>query len=201
MATDNYKKVLIVTPSVILAKGFESLLEMGGEFRLTGVVSCLHRLNELKFKDDEYNIILIDPLIFDYPSRMEVRNYLPESDKMGIVAVKTVSMTDEELSQYDASVGLCDAPVSIVKKLREATAVSSDRPKAESETLSPREKEILVCVAKGLLNKEIADRLNLSIYTVITHRKNITRKTGIRSVAGLTVYALLNKLIDPDTVE
>ena len=71
----------------------------------------------------------------------------------------------------------------------------------ERETLSEREKEILVGVAKGLLNKEIADIYNISIYTVISHRKNITRKTGIKSVAGLTVYALLNGLIDINSVE
>jgi len=69
------------------------------------------------------------------------------------------------------------------------------------EALSEREKEILVGVAKGLLNKEIADIYNISIYTVITHRKNITRKTGIKSVAGLTVYAILNGLIDMSSVE
>ena len=69
------------------------------------------------------------------------------------------------------------------------------------DTLSPREKEILVCVAKGMLNKEIADANNISIHTVITHRKNITRKTGIKTVAGLTVYALLNNLIDINSVE
>lgn len=66
---------------------------------------------------------------------------------------------------------------------------------SEGGELSAREKEVLVCVAKGMLNKEIADKLNLSIYTVITHRKNITRKIGIKTVAGLTVYALLNNLI------
>lgn len=71
----------------------------------------------------------------------------------------------------------------------------------EQDPLSQREKEILVCVAKGMLNKEIADQFNLSIHTVITHRKNITRKTGIKTVAGLTVYALLNQLIDMNTVE
>ena len=71
----------------------------------------------------------------------------------------------------------------------------------EDDTLSPREKEILVCVAKGMLNKEIADANNISIHTVITHRKNITRKTGIKTVAGLTVYALLNNLIDINTIE
>ncbi|MCD8206770.1 MAG: LuxR C-terminal-related transcriptional regulator [Bacteroidales bacterium] len=201
MAAENKKKVLIVTPSALLAKGFEALLSSAGEFRLGGVVSCLQRLNEVRFRDDEFDVVLVDPSIFDYPSRMDVRHYLPESDKMGIVAVKTVFMTDEELGQYDASVGLFDHPVAIIKKLRDATEVSYERPKTGGEALSSREKEILVCVAKGLLNKEIADQLNLSIYTVITHRKNITRKTGIRSVAGLTVYALLNKLIEPESVE
>ncbi len=71
----------------------------------------------------------------------------------------------------------------------------------EGDNLTDREKEILVCVAKGMLNKEIADRFKLSIHTVISHRKNITRKTGIKSVAGLTVYALLNNLIDMNTIE
>jgi regulator of cell morphogenesis and NO signaling len=66
----------------------------------------------------------------------------------------------------------------------------------EGEELSDREKEILVSVAKGMLNKEIADQYNISIHTVISHRKNITRKTGIKTVAGLTVYALLNNLIE-----
>ncbi|MBQ7163116.1 MAG: helix-turn-helix transcriptional regulator [Bacteroidales bacterium] len=68
--------------------------------------------------------------------------------------------------------------------------------KPEDNTLSAREKEILVCVAKGMINKEIADQLNISIHTVISHRKNITHKTGIKTVAGLTVYALLNHLLD-----
>lgn len=77
-------------------------------------------------------------------------------------------------------------------------------PKQESEPaeeLSEREKEILVCVAKGMINKEIADMHNISIHTVISHRKNITRKTGIKTVAGLTVYALLNGMIDINSVE
>ena len=76
-----------------------------------------------------------------------------------------------------------------------------DTPGEKGEELSSREKEILVCVAKGMLNKEIADAENISIHTVITHRKNITRKTGIKTVAGLTVYALLNNLIDINTIE
>ena len=68
------------------------------------------------------------------------------------------------------------------------------------DTLSDREIEILVSVAQGLLNKEIADKHNISINTVITHRKNITRKTGIKTVPGLTVYAILNGYIDINSV-
>ena len=84
-----------------------------------------------------------------------------------------------------------DILVPVVGRLEDSVAAA--RP--EGEELSAREKEILVCVAGGMLNKEIADKYSISIYTVITHRKNITRKTGIKTVAGLTVYALLNNLI------
>jgi len=77
----------------------------------------------------------------------------------------------------------------------------SAEPAAERSELSDREKEILVSVAQGLLNKEIADKHHISINTVITHRKNITRKTGIKTVPGLTVYAILNNLIDINSIE
>lgn len=90
-----------------------------------------------------------------------------------------------------------DVLIPAAKKLEEQVAES----RGETDELSAREKEILVCVARGMLNKEIADTCNISINTVITHRKNITRKTGIKTVAGLTVYALLNNLIDMNTIE
>lgn len=67
--------------------------------------------------------------------------------------------------------------------------------------LSPREKEILVCVAQGMQNKEIAARFDISVFTVMTHRKNITEKTGIKSIAGLTAYAILQGLIDIESIK
>lgn len=66
----------------------------------------------------------------------------------------------------------------------------------ETEELSEREKDVLVQVVKGLSNKEIADVLCISTHTVISHRKNITRKLNIHSTAGLTIYAIVNKLVD-----
>ncbi len=81
------------------------------------------------------------------------------------------------------------------------SACSQEAAEEEHNELSDREEEVLVQVARGLLNKEIADKLNISINTVITHRKNITRKTGIKTVPGLTVYAILRGLIDINSIE
>lgn len=69
-----------------------------------------------------------------------------------------------------------------------------------SHDLSAREIEVLKLITKGLINKEIAEKLNISLTTVISHRKNITEKLGIKSVAGLTIYAVMNGYIEADSI-
>ena len=76
----------------------------------------------------------------------------------------------------------------------------SDPQQAAAPELSTREIEVLSLVAKGLINKEIADRLNISLTTVITHRRNITDKLGIKSVSGLTIYAVMNGYLEADQI-
>ena len=71
----------------------------------------------------------------------------------------------------------------------------------KTEELSDREQDVLVQVVRGLSNKEIADVLCISTHTVISHRKNIARKLNIHSTAGLTIYAIVNKLVDINTLE
>ena len=66
--------------------------------------------------------------------------------------------------------------------------------------LTAREIEVLVLVVKGFINKEIADRLNISLTTVISHRRNITEKLGIKSVPGLTIYAVMHGYVEADQV-
>ena len=70
-----------------------------------------------------------------------------------------------------------------------------------NEMLSDREKDVIVCVVQGMTNKEIADHLCISINTVITHRRNIARKLQIHSPAGLTIYAIVNNLVDISSVK
>ena len=71
----------------------------------------------------------------------------------------------------------------------------------DTEELSEREQDVLVQVVHGLSNKEIADVLCISTHTVISHRKNIARKLNIHSTAGLTIYAIVNKLVDINSLE
>jgi len=83
-----------------------------------------------------------------------------------------------------------------IRKMEKKPDSDLVKPSKEHEDLSEREKDIVRSVAKGLSNKEIADEHFISIHTVITHRRNISRKLAIHSSAGLTVYAILNKLVD-----
>ncbi len=77
--------------------------------------------------------------------------------------------------------------------------MGKNRP-AISAGLTDREQEVLKLVAQGYINKQIADALSISIHTVISHRKNIVEKLGIRSISGLTVYAVINGMIDIDQI-
>jgi regulator of cell morphogenesis and NO signaling len=69
------------------------------------------------------------------------------------------------------------------------------------EALSERERDVVIGVVQGLQNKEIAERLYISVNTVITHRRNIARKLQIHSPAGLTIYAIVNGLVDISSVK
>ena len=70
-----------------------------------------------------------------------------------------------------------------------------------SEQLSKREKDVVICIVQGMSNKEVADHLFIAVNTVITHRRNIARKLQIHSPAGLTIYAIVNNLVDISLVK
>ncbi len=103
------------------------------------------------------------------------------------------------LRPYDDQISVYDSADELKHKLERLNTEEISPEEGESDdqqTLSSREKEIVVCVVKGMTNREIADRLYLSTHTVITHRRNIARKLQVHSASGLTVYAIVNKLIE-----
>ncbi len=84
--------------------------------------------------------------------------------------------------------------------IQEEPTVKEEATRTE-DTLSDREREIVHCVVCGLSNKQIAEQLFISLNTVLTHRKNIARKLNIHSVAGLTIYAIVNKIVNIDELQ
>ncbi|GAB4332609.1 MAG: hypothetical protein Kow00127_24370 [Bacteroidales bacterium] len=84
--------------------------------------------------------------------------------------------------------------------LNETTSGRTGEEPGDARQLSAREQDVLKLLVLGHSAKEIADQLFISVHTVVTHRKNISEKLGIRSLSGLTVYAFLNKIIDPDSI-
>ena len=79
--------------------------------------------------------------------------------------------------------------------------VYKSRADQNSDALSDREKDVIIALVQGMSNKEIADYLYISVNTVITHRRNIARKLQIHSPAGLTIYAIVNGLVDISSVK
>jgi DNA-binding NarL/FixJ family response regulator len=127
-----------------------------------------------------------------------LRSLYPDLQGVALALLSTTVCDEELLRQFDGVVNIYDGQVQIIRKLQAAVEQGETNPYSDSHDLSERERDVLVLVAKGYTNKEIATELFISPHTVISHRKNIVHKTGIRSVAGLTVYAVLNKLIDSE---
>jgi len=106
-----------------------------------------------------------------------------------------LAMTDAAtLGAYDEVLSIYDSEDCVRRKIVQP---ADEAPRGErQEPLSVREREIVVCIVKGMSNKQIADTLCISTHTVITHRRNIVAKLQIHSPAGLTIYAIVNKLVD-----
>lgn len=192
----NKKGVLLIVPATMVARGFESILNSVGEFQVTGIISDLSHNNEIRLRCVDADLIVMDPQALDFNERQNAKTVLQAYTDAPVVALQTTILNEEFLKGYDEVINLYDSPSTIIRKLRAALTVKNDSQHTDGEELSTREKEILIAVAQGMQNKEIADKYFISVNTVITHRKNITKKTGIRSVAGLTVYAMLNNLIE-----
>ena len=103
-------------------------------------------------------------------------------------------------SNIEGTISINDDIETICSKIKEAVN-EPDEESSEQDALSAREKEIIGCVVKGMTNKAIADTLSISIYTVITHRRNISRKLQIHSTAGLAIYAIANNLVNIEDIK
>ena len=185
-------RIVLIEPSEIVAAGIGAIIDKNPEFT---VVQTLNNPGYLNAGSRDIDIIIINPAVIDYNERLDIRSYLGGTEA-AIVALTHSNYEENVLRQYDECIGIYDNAARIVQKLRSALESNAENPKSDINELSGRERDILTAVAKGMTNKEIADAFNISIYTVISHRRNISQKLGINSIPGLTVYAKMNKLVD-----
>lgn len=146
------------------------------------------------------HILFVNPRFGDF---FDVGRFKNDALGKGIHLVALVSSFIDPalLGRYDDSVSVFDDLDVISGKIGRLKHIELKEEGNSSEALSQREKEIVIYVVKGMTNKEIAGKLFLSIHTVITHRRNISRKLQIHSAAGLTIYAIVNKLIELSDVK
>lgn len=192
-------RIIICEASEILTTGLCNILQSITGWNIVARLDSPEQLEE-KVLSFDANTLIINPIMLGYAHRHLPFQLVKEHPPLNIVALVTTYIEPSTLKPYDAVIELNDSKQKIINKLSQIEKKSEKLEKNEDVELSKREINVLVAVAKGMMNKEIADQMNISIHTVISHRKNITRKTGIKSVSGLTVYALLNNLIDETEV-
>ena len=192
-------RIIICEASEIITNGLAETLQGIPGFAVVACVDNPDRLSE-KILSSDANILIINPILLGFSDKNLPAQLVREFPHLAVMAIVTTYLEESALKQYDGIIEINDPKLRIINKLNQITQSDDKSDKSDDVELSKREIDVLVYVAKGLMNKEIADKMNISIHTVISHRKNITRKTGIKSVSGLTVYALLNNLIDETEV-
>jgi len=186
--------IAVLEPSQIVFEGISNILSKSGSYFKLFRIDTLNEIESI-YGSEKLNLAIINPTQIQNRTKefLAVKKSLNETIWIGLV----YTFVDQHLlSLFDKTIDITDSPESIIElinKLNEQDNHSSQT--TEQEQLSEREIEVLKLLVAGLSNKEIADKLFISIHTVISHRKNISQKTGIKSQAGLTIYAISNKII------
>ncbi len=193
-------KILIAEPSPIVSAGLFRFLEDSNQLQIVSVVDNVDDLND-KMIIYTPDILIVNPLIMGYTNNNIIRQINQNYPDTICIALVTTFIDKNLLKYFKETIELCDNKQKVTNKIF-ALLNNNDESSSQNESvdLSNRETDVLICVAKGMTNKDISDMLNISVHTVITHRKNIVKKTGIKSVSGLTVYALLNNLVEESEI-
>jgi DNA-binding CsgD family transcriptional regulator len=188
---------LIISGSYILKTGLRFLLE---ELDITGKIFLSEDID--KILKTQADVLFVDTAL-SLPGKLLAQWQENDSKPVlvGIFSSRDCLPPEKGIYRFllDLSLSKSELLETLQKIVRESGFEENTSPREGK--LSDRERTILRYVTLGFTNKEIAERLFISTHTVITHRKNITRKIGIKTVSGLTVYALLNHLIEMDELK
>ncbi|MFR9565649.1 MAG: LuxR C-terminal-related transcriptional regulator [Rikenellaceae bacterium] len=180
--------IIVAEPSLIIRSGIVSVLL---NIDTIGVdVAEVSDITRLKDMVDELNpdVVIVNPQylgVSNSVSRLRV-------DGQKVIALCSVLLNNDLLRSYDAVISIIDG-LEIIENVISKLVIGE---RGDIVELTLREKEVVSLVAKGASNKDIADVMNISTHTVTTHRRNIASKLKIHNPSGLTIYALVNGLVD-----
>lgn len=185
--------VIISHPSEIIRKGVFSILEN----EVNATILCFEKLCDIK----EHLFATYSDMVFILPHKADQSNIFTKLKKNHnkIIVVRLDSKISTTAHQHFDFLFNINTPArELVQQIK--NYLSESNASFENEELTGREKEVLRLIALGYTNKSIAETLYISTHTVISHRKNITDKLGIKSIPGLTVYAIIKKIVTQDDI-
>jgi len=189
---------MIAEHSEIIRKGMVHLLESSGLFGIVRETPCSASLLD-QVRRHQPDILFVNPGMIDATFRDKLKKTQEPQTRLAAIVY---SLHDEStLKVFDEVILVNDTRAKILRKLNNLIKEQTSEEPHSDHSLTARELDVLKLLVKGLSNKEISTALFISTHTVMTHRKNITQKLNIKSVAGLTVYAMLNGIISMEELE
>lgn len=183
--------IAVIEPSQIVFEGFSNIiLRSDKHFYIYRLID----FEEFKTfsKRESIHVVVLNPVLVQnrITEFTKLKASYPEISWISIV----YSFFDEEIQKaFDGIIAVTDSEDTIIRQLNKFSDPDL-RQEGQTDHLTDREKDVLRLLVRGMYNKEIGKNLNISTHTVITHRKNIVEKTGIKSLSGLTVYAISKKI-------
>ena len=194
----NRKRVLIVEPSEIITEGLVKILGDSAQLEVLTPLYDIECLNG-RIITGKPDILLLNPTLLPLLGRQNFNSILQDYPDVIVVGLvyqyvdhSSIKMCQAIIDIREERERICEIMLESIPSQKIVNELSDEN----NYELTKRELDVLIQIAKGLMNKEIAEKLNISIHTVISHRKNITRKTNIKSVAGLAMYVIMNNLIE-----
>lgn len=188
-------KFIVIEKSYLIRKGIVSIINRIEKASVVFETDSITNLNNelVKYKPD-FIVLNIELLMVNEKSKYNSINF--DLEQKGIAIINPHLMDKNIQEKFREIIYVNDEKNIIFSKIENLIVENSGKESLILQNeLSNREITILEYIAKGFTNKEIADKLFLSAHTVITHRKNITNKLGIKTIPGLTIYAILHNII------
>lgn len=187
--------IVILENSQIIYEGLSNILLKSTHHFTVYRVDDFEDLKHLSATVD-ISVVIINPnfILNKQVEFAKIKSEITTSSWVGLV----YNYFDEAIiKQFDSVISINEADATIIDKVYQSKS-EAEKDSEDGEKLSERETGVLIELINGLSNKEVGDKLHISIHTVITHRKNIMEKTGIKSLSGLTIYAISKNIIQID---